>query len=259
MVTTYNPNFHRSNRTLVLYFPKRFHLHIYLAVALRQKDAGNGSPWRLVGEGRKIPSKISPGLVATFVQKQLDVCLAAHNGTCKSPISGYLPKRVIKVEPDPEMMPKLVENVDEDSDYIALSHCWGSKKGPSRTLLTNLQEHKTSIMLYPDSKIIQDAIRITRALHIRYLWVDSLCIIQDDPIDWEQQSTEMTTIYANARLTISAASAHEEETGFLTNRSGPHYFKGPSASGESVTVRVREQPSHYLFKSQFNEESNLNG
>jgi hypothetical protein len=62
---------------------------------------------------------------------------------------------------------------------------------------------------------IQDAISVTHRLGIRYLWVDALCIIQDNPID---KSTEINAVganYKNATLTISAASAASVELGFL--------------------------------------------
>ena len=182
-----------------------------------------------------------------------------HNTKCDNSPPAHLPDRVIKIDPDAAVMPKIVENVEEDSDYIALSHCWGNRKGPLRTLLANLQDHKNAIALDQDSNTLRDAIQITRALHISYLWIDSLCIIQEDPADWVVQSAKMATIYANARLTISAASAPEAEGGILAERSEPYRLDRPLASGESITVCVREQPSHDVFKGQFNEESNLNG
>lgn len=215
----------------------------------------SGSPWRIIGVGPTIPSQISLNLVATFLGRQLDLCFAEHSTKCDNPTPAHLPDRVIKVDLDAAVMPKLVDNSDEGNDYIALSHCWGSRKGPLRTLLANLQEHKNAIALDQDSKTIRDASRITRIPH---LWIDSLCIIQDDPTDW-MESAKMATVYANARLTISTASAPKEEGRILTDRSKPHYLERSLASGESIIVCVQEQLSHFMFKGQFNEESELNG
>jgi len=50
----------------------------------------------------------------------------------------------------------------------------------------------------------RDAIDIARRLDVRYLWIDSLCIIQDDQLDWQTESARMSTIYQQALLTISA-------------------------------------------------------
>ncbi|KAI9732177.1 MAG: hypothetical protein M1834_004274 [Cirrosporium novae-zelandiae] len=57
----------------------------------------------------------------------------------------------------------------------------------------------------------RDAIIITRKLGLRYLWIDSLCIIQDSRSDWEQQSAVMGSIYHSSALTIAAASAKNSE------------------------------------------------
>jgi hypothetical protein len=74
------------------------------------------------------------------------------------------------------------------------------------------------------SQTIQDAVEVTRRLGIKYLWVDALCIIQEQPdkADWTIESAKMGLIYANAYLTIAATSASSASQGFLTraNRSG---------------------------------------
>lgn len=62
------------------------------------------------------------------------------------------------------------------------------------------------------------AISIVRRLEIRYLWIDSLCIIQGDQTDWETESANMHEYYSNAFLNISAASSTDHSTPFLTDR-----------------------------------------
>ena len=44
---------------------------------------------------------------------------------------------------------------------------------------------------------------IARALDIRYLWIDSLCIVQDDPADWEAEAARMKDFYAEILFTIA--------------------------------------------------------
>lgn len=60
-------------------------------------------------------------------------------------------------------------------------------------------------------KTIQDTIRITRLLHVRFLWVDSLCILQgsssEAQVDWKDQSSQMAAIYQQATLTIGASTS----------------------------------------------------
>jgi hypothetical protein len=61
----------------------------------------------------------------------------------------------------------------------------------------------------------RDAINITRMMGFRYLWIDSLCIIQDSPEDWEMEAARMGDVYANASITIAAAVAQNSEAGIL--------------------------------------------
>ena len=64
----------------------------------------------------------------------------------------------------------------------------------------------------------RDAIRITPKLGVRYLWIDSLCIIQDNLLDWQIESSRMGDVYQNAYLTIAASRASSDSEGFLQNR-----------------------------------------
>ncbi len=64
----------------------------------------------------------------------------------------------------------------------------------------------------------QDAVSLTRSLKIRYLWIDSVCIIQDDRQDWRIESSRMCDMYSNAYLTIAATLATDDSQGFLRHR-----------------------------------------
>ena len=61
----------------------------------------------------------------------------------------------------------------------------------------------------------QDAVKVTRELGKRYLWIDSLCIIQDSEEDWKKESRKMENVFENAYCTIAAASAKDSNEGFL--------------------------------------------
>ena len=67
-------------------------------------------------------------------------------------------------------------------------------------------------------KTFQDAITVTRYLGFHYIWIDSLCIVQDDNEDWARESAKMSSIYANAVLTIAASAAADDTYGFLHQR-----------------------------------------
>ena len=101
--------------------------------------------------------------------------------------------------------------------YIALSHLWSTIPLPETTI-SNFQQRCRNIPWMALSKTFQEAISLTRGLGIRYLWIDSLCIIQDSTSDWETEARNMSSIYTNSYLTIAATSAADSSEGLLRPR-----------------------------------------
>jgi Heterokaryon incompatibility protein (HET) len=104
-------------------------------------------------------------------------------------------------------------------DYIALSHCWGGKID-SRLVKDNISAKMKSIDVNDLPKNFQHAVSITHQLGYEYLWIDSLCIIQDDQSDWKQESAKMGLVYSNAICVISA-------TGSANSHGGCSFPKDP--------------------------------
>ncbi|KAI3320937.1 heterokaryon incompatibility protein-domain-containing protein [Xylariaceae sp. AK1471] len=145
-----------------------------------------------------------------------DTCLELRKGKT------FLPTRLINVGNSGSTSVSLYitdEFPEEDTDtrYMALSHCWGSLK--IMTLQTRgLKAMQQGIELSCLSKTFNDAVQITRALGVRYIWIDSLCIIQDDPDDWFRESARMMDVYTNSYLTIAATAAEDGNQGLLFPR-----------------------------------------
>lgn len=142
----------------------------------------------------------------------------------------------LMLEP-PDGSPRLVLLEDTrgiTAPYLALSHCWGGTI-PYRTLMSNKVELCEGIEFSQLSKNFQDAVEVSRWLGFRYIWIDSFCIVQDDPRDWLKQSSEMATIYSGAILTISAARSANFIEGFLSSRHSDHLlpfsYKLPTGFG----------------------------
>ncbi|KAH8723060.1 heterokaryon incompatibility protein-domain-containing protein, partial [Phaeosphaeriaceae sp. PMI808] len=95
---------------------------------------------------------------------------------------------------------------EERSFYVTLSHRWG-KAIPSKTTKANISLHKQGIHYSSLPNTFKDAIVATRKMGFRYLWIDALCIIQDDLHDWASQAPLMGAIFQNASCTIAAHSA----------------------------------------------------
>jgi hypothetical protein len=117
--------------------------------------------------------------------------------------------------------------------YLTLSHCWGS--GLHTCLLkTNLSAF-TAVPSPATAlpKTYQDAMSVTIFLGFRYLWIDSLCIIQDDTDDWKEQSAEMGHVYQHTSCNIAAAWAKEGSQGCFSARD-PAAVIEPTSSSISI-------------------------
>ncbi|KAH7312022.1 heterokaryon incompatibility protein-domain-containing protein [Rhexocercosporidium sp. MPI-PUGE-AT-0058] len=91
------------------------------------------------------------------------------------------------------------------SHYVTLSYCWGPPGLNATTTKENIEERRRKISFESLPKTVQDAVKVTRELGIRYLWVDALCIIQEDKDDWERESAVMGQIYRKSLCTLAAA------------------------------------------------------
>ncbi|OTA87274.1 hypothetical protein M434DRAFT_399548 [Hypoxylon sp. CO27-5] len=101
--------------------------------------------------------------------------------------------------------------------YVTLSHCWGK----SQHTKLQTQNYSTLQERQPDSdlpKTYRDALRVALSLGIQFIWIDSLCIIQDDEADWRSQSPLMGSIYHNACCNIAATWGADGDDGCFSNR-----------------------------------------
>lgn len=147
-------------------------------------------------------------------------CLDDHEA-CRQDVTHHgLPTRVIDLGGTEEDIPHLYESDGEDLPYVALSHCWGGKI-PSSTIEANKLERCTEMKIDELPQTFQDAVQVTRALGIRYLWIDALCIIQDSREDWFKEAAKMASLYAGAAVVISALEAASSTAGFLGKRRVP--------------------------------------
>ena len=104
-------------------------------------------------------------------------------------------------------------------EYVALSHCWGPRENrPLVTDCSNLSEHLKEIPWAQLPKTFQEAIIVVRNIGIQFLWIDSLCILQDDENEWETECKRMGAVYENASLTIAASHSPSSQTGLFLER-----------------------------------------
>jgi hypothetical protein len=142
--------------------------------------------------------------------------------------SNFLPKRVVDVGDGRQGdSVRLVEPPSGTHErYAALSHCWGHS-GLPMTTKANKTERMKAIGLDEMSRSFKDAIYVTRYLGIRYIWIDSLCICQDDQVDWSREAAKMNSVYSNAFLTISIMGAEDSSIGAFGRRKERRYVRLP--------------------------------
>lgn len=134
-------------------------------------------------------------------------------------VTGFRPTRLIQIRKYPNgyniRLTKSSALSDEETPYTALSYCWGGDqphKLTSETLTHGVKQFDDM------PQTIRDAIILTAELGFQYLFVDSLCIVQDDDIEKRREIAQMPLIYSNAVVTIAASTASSVFDGFLNDR-----------------------------------------
>jgi hypothetical protein len=129
--------------------------------------------------------------------------------------------RLLQIEQVDEDQVRLLVNPFSDPAfaprYATLSHCWG--QDPFFMLTNQTKDQLTSgILTSILSQTFRDAISVAKSLKIQYIWIDSLCIIQDSDQDWEEQAPLMDEVYRHAFLCIAAAASAKSSSGCFRTR-----------------------------------------
>ncbi|KAF3802584.1 hypothetical protein GCG54_00014291 [Colletotrichum gloeosporioides] len=166
-----------------------------------------------------------------------------------------LPRRVLDVgnKIDPRLL--LHVSSEEIGNYVALSHCWGPEHlHPPETNLSNLRQRQEGIELSTLPSTFRDAVLVTRSLGIQYLWIDSLCMVQDDSCDWQTESSKMAGYYSDAYLVIAAAQAEDSTQGFL-DVAGVHPHLNPDRAVEIGQITNPNSTISRIYKRRLKSDS----
>jgi hypothetical protein len=129
-----------------------------------------------------------------------------------------MPSRLVRVNEQQDSHIHIVDsrNTPISGPYTTLSYCWGSST--AFTLLsTHIDQMKAGIPVQSLPKTLRDAVTFTRKLRIPYLWVDSLCIIQDSEQDWQSEATDMANVYGHAYCNLAATHSQDCNDGLFWN------------------------------------------
>jgi hypothetical protein len=144
------------------------------------------------------------------IRKWIDTCERDHdlcNLSRARSVPRRLPTRLLKVD-KASPHPRLIATSDhalkpETTRYMTLSHRWSSQAMP-RLLHANYQDFKASVSTKGFPRSFRDALHVALRLDIQYVWIDALCIIQDDSNDWRNEAALMGDVYKNATYNIGA-------------------------------------------------------
>jgi hypothetical protein len=165
-----------------------------------------------------------------------------------------LPSRVIDVgAPDSFTEPYLFVSNGQRAPYVCLSHCWsGTASTLIRTTKENLEAWKRQIPLAVLPRTFAEVVKITRAIKTRYLWIDSLRIVQDDIDDWQNEAAAMAFVYKNSYLTIAATALEDSSGGCFRPRKPFALLRRPQVeptqpSHPSETLLLYPRSTQTLF------------
>jgi hypothetical protein len=141
-----------------------------------------------------------------LISDWLDKCVSQHPH-CRPPKHLALPIRLIDVGGQGvNSIFRLVASEGLAGNYLALSYCLGPpEKHPPKLLKSNLQMYKGGVQSKFLPRAFQDAFQIARGIGCRYIWIDSLCIIQDSESDKARELSKMKDVFQNSYLTTAVS------------------------------------------------------
>ncbi|KAF5523266.1 hypothetical protein CGCA056_v005523 [Colletotrichum aenigma] len=153
----------------------------------------------------------------TPVHKWLKDCLKNHQQCSKHIITNYRPTRLVEIINSTTV--SVVEHLDAKAcpGYASFSHCWGQAK-TLKLLQANKVDLQNGIEIATLPASYKEALDVMVGFGIKFIWIDSLCIIQDSKDDWRAEAATMCDVYRNSLLNISACAAAENSELSFQNR-----------------------------------------
>lgn len=165
--------------------------------------------------GLSIPRSCRSPACFEMVLQWTTRCIENHERCNRDPASpSTMPTRVLDIG-NLATPPRILVTHGKKGEYATLSCCWGKGYQQPITTTYNLEQRETALYLTTLPPVFQDAITIVRKLGYRYLWIDSLCILQDSVDDWNAESAKMDQYYTGSSLNIIAAAAKDPTYGIF--------------------------------------------
>ncbi|KAG7293884.1 hypothetical protein NEMBOFW57_003944 [Staphylotrichum longicolle] len=209
------------------------------------------------------PIESDPASDETFARLRgwVDDCLHSDvrgkriHKVCPIPKGDYLPSRLVEISKpaDADHFELRLRETRNSSravpeHYAALSYCWGGLQ-PIISTGATIAQWKAGIPWDGLPQTLKDAVLVCHRLGVGLLWVDALCIVQDDHADQDNEIPDMPNVFRNSLFTIAASRAGNVGQGFLGERHGtdfpddafrlPYQCKGVVNRGSVVLIRIQ--------------------
>ncbi|RTE82737.1 hypothetical protein BHE90_002732 [Fusarium euwallaceae] len=136
----------------------------------------------------------------------IETCSREHK-ECLVLDPAYRPTRLINIV-DADHVRLIISNKEPSAPYVAFSHCWGKVQN-IKLLDGNINQFQAGLLLEQLPNTYQEAIRLCLGLGFYYIWIDSLCIIQDSAEDWEREAKHMKLVYEHSIFNLCSATASD--------------------------------------------------
>lgn len=185
------------------------------------------------------PSKVKRLAVADLLRFWLWQCSQKHRGTCEGHLEGPAQEARSSVQLLIDVDASCIVAAPQTCRYTALSYVWGTVPSFELTkanFAAACQKGSISKLKREIPQVIRDALYLTKRIGLKYLWVDQLCIIQDDPEQKHAQICAMGKIYGEALLTIIALSSGDARDGLPRIRRKASQTMVSTVSGADFTA-----------------------
>ena len=190
----------------------------YMELLLRPLDTSESKNKML--HSRPVTSKVDTKLLQSWLQLCLETHRPMENHHFSAGGDSFVPQ-VTKFSIRPlviDVKEKCIVELPDSARYSTLSYVWGSYEVPQLKLLREnrvwLQKRKSLNQRWEHvPNTIKDAISLCADLDVPYLWVDALCIVQDDVDIMAKTIADMGNIYSNSVFNIVAASGKDSWAG----------------------------------------------
>ncbi|KAL6405969.1 heterokaryon incompatibility protein [Ilyonectria robusta] len=211
---------------------RRIHNWRHNELVVLHSWADEGDPHCEVTQLRRPITNIANYVVMTAARSWLEDCSTWHSA-CRKLCGDFLaqraelPRRVLELDARDGHVRIYESKPDEMGVYATLSYVWGVENQPvtaTKQVVEKARLDKDGGPWIAESSLpqaLQDAVELTRHLNLKFLWIDVLCIIQDDPADHIQEMAKLLGIYKNAAICIRPANIGNIHQSFLRNK-GPY-------------------------------------